>query len=358
MPTFHPLRVASVEEITDDAMSVTFDVPSELRGEYEFLAGQHLTLRRVLDGVDVRRNYSICAPAGSGRLQVAARRLPGGAFSSQVLAALQPGDTVDVLPPTGRFTAPFRADRARHYAAIAAGSGITPVISLVSTALDVEPESRCTLIYANRTTARVMFLDELADLKDRYPERFTLLHVLSREQQESELLSGRLDVHRLRQLLYALVPPSTVDEWFLCGPIGLIETARAALNEYGVDRRHVHFELFHVEDAPPQPRRGDVPDSGGSAVTSAVTAMLDGRTTTVRVAPDGERILDALLRARPDAPYACRGGVCGTCRAKLVDGEVRMDQNYALEDDERERGFVLACQSHPTTEKVTLDFDA
>ncbi len=357
MPTFHPLRVSTVDPLTDDAVAVTFDVPPELREAYDFRAGQHLTLRCVLDGVEVRRNYSICSPAGSGQLRVGIKRLSGGAFSAYALDTLRPGEVIDVLTPTGHFTVPFAPGRAKHYAAIAAGSGITPVLSLISTALATEPDSQFTLVYANRMTASVMFLEELQDLKDRFPDRLTLIHVLSREAQEVELLSGRLDVERLTRLLDVLVPPATVDDWFLCGPFDLVQTARTVLTERGVDRHHVHFELFHVEDAPPPPRRPS-DGAGGRPATSEVTVILEGRQTTLPIEREGERILDAVLRVRAEAPYACKGGVCGTCRAKLVDGTVEMDRNYALEDDERERGYVLTCQSHPTSDRVTLDYDA
>jgi ring-1,2-phenylacetyl-CoA epoxidase subunit PaaE len=357
VPTFHPLRVSTVDSLTDDAVAVTFDVPPELREAFDFRAGQHLTLRCVLDGVEVRRNYSICSPAGSGELRVGIKRLSGGAFSAYALDTLRPGEVIDVLTPTGHFTVPFAPDRVKHYAAIAAGSGITPVLSLISTALATEPNSQFTVVYANRMTASVMFLEDLQDLKDRYPDRLMLIHVLSREAQDVELLSGRLDAERLSRLLDVLVPPATVDDWFLCGPFDLVQTARTVLAERGVDRHHVHFELFHVEDAPPPARRPSA-GAGGRPATSEVTVILEGRQTTLPIEREGERILDAVLRVRAEAPYACKGGVCGTCRAKLVDGTVEMDRNYALEDDERERGYVLTCQSHPTSDKVTLDYDA
>ncbi|MEO7981302.1 MAG: 1,2-phenylacetyl-CoA epoxidase subunit PaaE [Sporichthyaceae bacterium] len=354
--TFHPLRVASVEPLTDDAVAITFAVPDDLRGAYAFDAGQHLTLRTEVGGAEVRRNYSICAPATEGRLRIGVKRLDGGAFSTHATSTLQVGDEVEVMTPTGRFTPRVDPAQARHYCAVAAGSGITPVISIVATVLAVEPASTVTLLYGNRTVGSVMFLEELADLKDRYPGRFRLVHVLSREVQEAELLSGRLDPPRLRRLLSALVPPETVDEWFLCGPFAMVEGARAVLAEAGVGAEHVHTELFHVEGE--APRESVSPEEERAAGTSSVVVTLDGRSSTVRVPRTGQRILDAVLAVRADAPYACKGGVCGTCRAKVVSGEVTMERNYALDSEETAAGFVLACQSVPVSEDVELDFDS
>ncbi|MGZ4589512.1 MAG: 1,2-phenylacetyl-CoA epoxidase subunit PaaE [Actinomycetes bacterium] len=353
---FHPLRVASVERLTDDSVALTFDVPDELRGDYSYDAGQHLTVRAEIDGVEVRRNYSICAPATTGRLRVAVKRLDGGAFSGFVTETLAVGDEMDVMTPTGRFVPRLDPSHAKHYCAIAAGSGITPVLSIVATVLEVEPASSVTLVYGNRTTRSVMFLDELADLKDRYPTRFQLINVLSREQQEVELFHGHIDAAKLTRLMDTLIPADGVDEWFLCGPFAMVEQARDTLLAAGVQPGRVHMELFHVEgEAPRTVVAGSAERQEGG---SAVTFTLDGRATTVDVPRDGTRILDAALTVRGDAPYACKGGVCGTCRAKLVSGEVAMDRNYALEPDELAGGFVLACQSEPLTDEVVLDFDA
>ena len=354
--TFHRLTVAAIEPLTDDAVAITFAVPDELCDDYAFEPGQHLTLRTEVAGEEVRRNYSICAPATGGRLRIGVKRLDGGAFSTHATSALRVGDEVEVMTPTGRFTPHVDPAQARHYAAIAAGSGITPVLSIVATVLEVEPGSEVTLVYGNRTARSVMFLEELADLKDQYPDRFRLVHVLSREPQEAELLSGRLDPPRLRRLLAALVPPETVDQWFLCGPFAMVEGARQVLAEVGVDPHRVHTELFHVEGE--APRESVSAEQARAAGTSTVLITLDGRASTVHVPRTGERILDAVLGVRADAPYACKGGVCGTCRARLVSGEVSMERNYALDPEETEAGFVLACQSVPVSEDVELDFDA
>lgn len=360
VPAFHPLRVAEVERLTDDAVCLTFDVPERLRADFDFAPGQHLTVLSPQVGDTARRNYSICSPAGSGRLRIGVKRLPGGAFSGYALDRLRAGDTLEVMTPTGRFHTRLDPGRARHYCAIAAGSGITPVLSIISSALAVEPDSRVTLLYGNRTANSIMFTEELADLKDRYPQRFTLVHVLSREAHEVDLFSGRIDADRLPRLLDVVAPPETVDEWFLCGPFELVRQARQTLEGLGVPAESIHFELFHV-DGTPAPTAPTASVAGGEPVASAdastVTVVLHGRSSTFPLARDGAGILDAALTVRADAPYACKGGVCGTCRARLVSGEVRMDQNYALEPDEVAAGFVLACQSHPVTDEVTLSFD-
>jgi ring-1,2-phenylacetyl-CoA epoxidase subunit PaaE len=353
-PVFHLLRVAELERITDDAVAITFEVPEELADAYRFVAGQHVALRCTIAGDDVRRNYSICTPAGSGRLRVGVKRLPGGVFSSYAMERLAVGDAIEVLTPTGQFHTPLDPGRARHYGAVAAGSGITPILSILATALEVEPASRATLIYANRTTGNIMFLEELEDLKNRRLGRFQLIHVLGEEQLEAELLSGRLDRDRFTALLDNLVTPD-VDEWFLCGPLELTDTVQGTLADRGFDPDHIHRELFHVDTGT---ARRQPPAAATDADTGArVTVVLDGRGTSFTLQPGTEPILDAALRLRNDAPYACKNGVCGTCRAKLVQGKVEMAQNFALERDELERGYVLACQSYPAAGEVTLDFD-
>jgi ring-1,2-phenylacetyl-CoA epoxidase subunit PaaE len=352
---FRPLTVAAVEPLTEDSVAVTFDVPEELRDDYAFTQGQHLTIRTSLAGDDVRRNYSICSPASSGVLRIAVKRLPGGAFSEHALETLRAGDVLDVMTPTGRFFTALDPRHEKTYVCIAAGSGITPVLSIVATTLEEEPRSQVTLVYANRTHASVMFLEEVEDLKDRYPERFRLIHVLSREPQEVELFSGRLDVPRMQRLLDSLIPPADVDEWFLCGPYEMVSTLRKQLLAEGVAKRSVHAEVFHVEPGPPVRRTAPEAMTGGGA---AVTISLDGRRSRFTLAADGPSVLEAALAVRPDAPFACKGGVCGTCRAKVVEGAVEMDTNWALEPDEVERGYVLTCQSHPTTGEVVLDYDA
>ncbi|MEU6893132.1 2Fe-2S iron-sulfur cluster-binding protein [Streptomyces sp. NPDC046557] len=356
---FHALTVAAVDRLTDDSVALTLRVPEELRAEYRHAPGQHLTLRRgTPEGSEVRRTYSICSPApdeaGPSRLRVGVRLVEGGEFSTFAHKEIAAGDVLDVMVPAGRFVLdPAAAPATAHYAAIVGGSGITPVLSIAASLLAARPDARFCLVRSDRTAASTMFLEEVADLKDRYPDRFHLVTVLSREEQEAGLPSGRLDERRLTALLPALLPVAEVTGWFLCGPYGLVQGAERALNALGVARTRVHEEIFHVEDTAP-PAAGRTP----SAVASRgrVTARLDGRSGTWPV-QDGESLLDAVLRNRADAPYACKGGVCGTCRAFLVSGEVRMDRNFALEAEETEAGFVLACQSHAVTEEVEIDFD-
>jgi ring-1,2-phenylacetyl-CoA epoxidase subunit PaaE len=352
MARFHALPVAAVDRLTDDSVALTLTVPPELREEYRHAAGQHLALRRLVDGEEIRRTYSICSPApeaggeGPHTLRVGVRLVDGGAFSTYALKEIDVGDELEVMTPAGRFT----LDPAPGlYAAIVGGSGITPVLSIVSTLLAREQRARFCLIRSDRTAASTMFLDDVADLKDRYPGRLQLVTVLSREEQQAGLPSGRLDQERLTGLLPALLPVGQVAGWFLCGPYGLVQGAERTLRALGVPRTRIHEEIFHVDAVAPT-----------AAVTapahSTVTARLDGRGGTWPVR-DGESLLETVLRNRPDAPYACKGGVCGTCRAFLVTGEVRMDRNFALEPEETDAGYVLACQSHPVTEQVELDFD-
>jgi len=266
------------------------------------------------------------------------------------------GDELDVMTPAGRFTTVLDPDSEKSYVAIAAGSGITPVISIVSTILEEEPRARVMLIYANRTHRTVMFLDDLHDLKDRYPERFHLVHVLSREQQDADLFSGRLDGERLTRILKSLMPVEDVDEWLLCGPQQMVVDLRELILDHGVDAHAIHTELFHADPVPRTPAEPADARAGGG--TAHVTFRLDGRSSDLELARDGVGILEAALEVRSDLPFACRGGVCGTCRAKLVEGTVDMEVNYALEPEEIEQGYVLTCQSHPTSDRVVVDYDA
>ena len=354
---FHDLRVAAVDPLTDDSVAITFDVPDELAADYDFVHGQHVSLRCTVAGDDVRRSYSVCTPAGSGVLRVAVKRLPGGVFSSYAHTALRAGDVVEVMTPVGRFTTPIDTSRLRSHVAVAAGSGIAPVLSIAATLLAGEPRSDVTLVYGNRTAGDVMFLEELEDLKNRYPSRFALHIVLSRERRDADILSGRVDGARLEALLDSPLLPVRVDEWFLCGPAAMIAALRGVLAARGVDGARVHSELFHAQDRTPSAGTPTV-SAGTPAGAATVTVLLDGRASTVSIPVAGEPILDAALRVRSDTPYACRSGVCGTCRARVVDGAVTMACNEALEPSEVDAGFVLACQSHPATPTVTLDFDA
>jgi ring-1,2-phenylacetyl-CoA epoxidase subunit PaaE len=351
-PRFHALRVAHVEQLCDDAAAVTFDVPDELSDLFAFRPGQSLTVRREVDGVDERRSYSICAPAGAAP-RIGVREVSEGALSPWLVHEVRAGDEIEVLPPQGRFVPDLDGDLGRHVM-IAAGSGITPILSIAASVLAADPRSHVTVLYGNRRTDTVMFLDELSDLKDRYPARFQLVHVLSREPRDAELFSGRMDADRLAELLATLVPVDDVDHWWLCGPHGMVDDARGLLKAQGVPIERIHRELFYVEDEPPpEVQHVDVAIDGDAAEG---VVILDGRETTVPL-PVDQPILDAAQRVRADLPFACKGGVCGTCRALLRDGEVRMRRNFALDDDELAQGFVLTCQALPASEHLTVDYD-
>ncbi len=353
--TFHPLRVAEVEELTDDAVAVTFEIPDSLAGEFAFVPGQNLTLRRVVEGVEERRQYSISSAAGA-RPRVGVREIPDGEFSRWLVRDVRAGDEIEVQTPGGRFCPDPSYLEGGHHLCIAAGSGITPMLSVAASVLANGGD--VTLLYGNRTTGSVMFAEELADLKNRYGPQLQLVHVLSREPRDVELFSGRLDADRLRRLLTTLVPAQHVDQRFdhvwLCGPHLMLVDAREVLAELGVPKDRVHFELFYVDAPPPELHRADAVVDGE---TSDVTIVLDGRTTTAP-RPMGLPILDGAAKTRNDLPVACKGGVCGTCRALVRDGEVDMRRNYALDEDEVERGFVLTCQTHPVSDAVTVDYDA
>jgi len=345
---FHPLRVAAVERLCDDAVAVTFAVPDELAEDYRFRAGQSLTLRRTVDGREERRSYSICAAPGQAP-RIGVREVADGLFSRWLVREVRPGDEIEVAPPTGSFTP---GDPTGHHVLVAAGSGITPVLSIAHAVLG--SGATASLLYGNRRSETVMFADELADLKDAHTSRLELVHVLSREAREVELHTGRLDPAKLRALLSTVVSPDDVDHWWLCGPYEMVVGVRQVLAEAGVPADRVHTELFFVEDTPPEQARHDDPVAEGP--TSTVTVVLDGRSSELTL-PRDVPVLDAAQRHRPDLPFACKGGVCGTCRAKLTEGEVRMRRNFALDPAEVEAGFVLTCQSLPVTDTVTVDYD-
>ncbi len=356
---FHRLTVRGVRPLTEDSIEVTFDVPEELAGEYDYDPGQYVAIRAEIDGTELRRSYSICAAPKPGELRIAIKRDLGGAFSSWALEHLAPGHELDVMSPEGTFTTDIAPDVAKHYVAIAAGSGVTPVIALAHSVLERSPVSQFTMVYSNRTALDTMFLEELADLKDRYPARLALHHVLTRETRTSPLLSGRIDSEKLERILELLVRPDNVDEWFICGPFDLVQLCRDTLADHGVPARDIRFELFTTgEPGRPEGSRGRPVDVEPGGAMHSITFTLDGRASTVTTPVHArESVLNAALRVRPDVPFACAGGVCGTCRAKLVTGTVEMQENFALEPEELERGYVLTCQSLPTSETVSVDYD-
>ncbi len=343
---FSPLAVRRVDHPTPDSAAITFDVPPDLATQFAFAPGQWLTIKYG----DERRSYSICAPRGEA-LRIGVREVEGGAVSSWLVRTVRPGDLIEVLPPAGAFTPDLETPG--NHVLLAAGSGITPLLSIAASVLAAQKESTVTLFYGNRRAGTVMFVDEIADLKDADPARMRVVHVLSREAHEVDLFTGRLDATKLRALLPILVDVCAVDHWWICGPLAMATDAASVLTELGVPAGRVHRELFYVGDEPPPPRH---PEEAPPTVGAEVTIVLDGRTSTVTI-PPGVRILDGAQRVRPDLPFACKGAVCGTCRARLTEGQVTMRRNYALEQAELDAGYVLTCQSLPSTDRVKLTYD-
>ena len=350
-PRFHALRIREVRRETPECVSLAFDVPAELSGEYRFVQGQHLNLRATLGAEEVRRSYSICSGVGDGELRVAIKKVPGGRFSVWANERLAPGDTIDVMTPEGRFFTPLDAGRSRHYVAFVAGSGITPVLSLARTTLAREPKSRFTLVYGNRRLATTMFHEALWELKDRHLARLQIYNVFSREAQEVDLFNGRIDGAKARAFLDALIPVDGIDEAFVCGPASMIDEVEGALVAAGVPRNHVHVERFGVPGA-----AAAVVDDA-EAAEARVTLVVDGVRREIDFHRGQHSILEAGRAAGIDLPFSCKGGMCSTCRARLLEGQVKMAKNYALEPHEVAAGFVLTCQSYPLTERVVISFD-
>ncbi len=355
MSKFYPLSVAKIKNETRDTIAVTFDIPAELAPSFAYQQGQHLTLRAMIEDEDVRRSYSICSAVQDNTLRVAIKRTPGGLFSSWANDHLKPGMMLEVMPPMGHFNVQLDPANARHYVAFAAGSGITPILSIIKTTLLAEPKSSFTLFYGNRASSSVIFKDELTDLKDTYMERLTLTYVMSREQQDIELFNGRITKEKCQQFLQHWLRVEDIDVAFICGPEDMMHGVSEALQEAGMPKQNIKVELF-AASIPKHQHKPRTFDAGVRHETE-VTVIMDGNATSFTMDKDKESILDAGLRAGIDMRYSCKGGVCSTCRCKLLDGKVDMDANYALEDYEVARGFVLSCQSFPVTDKVVIDFD-
>jgi ring-1,2-phenylacetyl-CoA epoxidase subunit PaaE len=352
-PRFHSLRVRDVRRETADCVSIGLEVPARLAERFRFTQGQYLNVRKQLDGEEVRRSYSICAGLDDGELRIAVKEVPGGRFSRWVNRELRPGESIDVMPPEGRFFVPLDPAGAKHYVAFAAGSGITPVLALIKTTLAREPRSRFTLVYGNRALDSVIFNEALEDLKDRHLARLALYHVFSRDAQEVELFNGRIDRAKVAMFLDTLIPAAIIDEAFICGPEGMMTAVEAELLAHGVPSARIHVERF---GAPAFPGR-EVSEIKHLKEAHEVIVIADGVRYRLALEPNGPSVLDAALKAGADLPYACKAGVCCTCRAKLVEGEVRMDANYTLEESEVAQGFRLTCQAHPLTRRVVLNYD-
>jgi ring-1,2-phenylacetyl-CoA epoxidase subunit PaaE len=353
-PRFHRIAVNDVRREATDAVSLSFAIPKELADDYHFAPGQYLTLRVMMENEEVRRSYSICSGPDDGELRIAVKKVDGGAFSSWAADELKAGDELDVMTPTGRFGVAPAPNEARIYVGFAAGSGITPILSIVKGVLAREPNCRFFLFYGNRSTSGMMFLEALEELKDRFMQRLSLFHVISGEEQDIPILHGRLDGEKVRVLLRSLVPAASVDHVFICGPTGMSEDIEATCRDIGIAEDRIHVERF-VSGLGGKPRpKAVIPASAPPKAFAAL--IIDGKRREVPVA-EGEAILDAALRAGLDLPFACRGGMCSTCRAKLVEGEAAMDVNYSLEPWELKAGFILTCQAKPVSERVVVDYD-
>ncbi|HEX2134716.1 MAG TPA: 1,2-phenylacetyl-CoA epoxidase subunit PaaE [Microvirga sp.] len=357
MTRFYPLTVADVKRETRDAVVVTLEAPPEHREAFRFAPGQYLTFRTRLDGEEVRRSYSICAGVHEPHLKVGIKKLSGGLFSAWVHERLGPGEVIEAMPPMGNFGVPLDPGASRHFVAFAAGSGITPVLSILKSTLIAEPHSSFTLFYGNRASSTIMFREELEDLKNEYLDRFSLIHILSREHQDIDLFNGRIDKGKCDQLLEHWVDPSTIDTAFICGPQDMMLAVAQSLEEHGLDKRQIKFELFAT--AAPSPRRAQPQRTEAETQRDLceATVVIDGRARTFAFEKGTSSLLDAAMKEGMELPYACKGGVCSTCRAMLVEGEVDMDANFALEDYEIARGYILTCQSYPVTNKIHVDFD-
>ena len=353
-PKFHRLAVDDLYRETSDAISLTFAIPDELADDYAFAPGQYLTLRTTIEGEEVRRSYSICSSPDDRELRIAVKKVDGGAFSSWALDEIKSGDTLDVMTPTGRFGVAHAPDEARIHVGFAAGSGITPIMSIIRGILAREPKSRFFLFYGNRATSGVLFRQALEELKDRFMGRFSVLHVLSQEEQDLPILHGRLDREKAAVLLRSMVPAEAIDHVFICGPVAMSEEIAATCAEFGIPAERVHVERFVSGlGGKPRPKAVIAPSAPPKAIASLI---VDGKRKDVPIA-EGEAILDAALRAGMDLPYACKGGMCSTCRAKVVEGVTEMDVNYSLEPWELKAGFVLTCQAHPISDRLVVDYD-
>ena len=363
VPRFHDLTVARVNPEAAGAVAITFAVPAELQERFAFEPGQFLTLRSTIDGQDVRRNYSICSTrsryGSHGELEVGIRPMEGGLFSNWAATQLKAGDTLAVMPPDGRFT--IRKPRALHRVGFAAGSGITPILSIIASTLEESDSAKFTLVYGNRRMSSVMFNEALQDLKDKYKNRLTLIHVLSRQAQEVPLLEGRIDAAKVQQLIDTLLPAKSMDEVFVCGPEAMIDAVQGALTSAGVPAERIYSERFTsptLENLTPDARRAAVvqPDPEAPAGQVQLTVQIDGKSHELAMRTD-QHVLDVALSAGLDLPYSCKAGVCCTCRAKVLDGAVVMDKNFTLEADEMAQGFVLSCQARPTSDRLVVSYD-
>lgn len=353
---FFPLVVSDIEKVSKDCVGITFDVPDNLQADFAFSHGQYLTLRTYLSGEEIRRCYSLCSSPLDKKWQVAVKKVAGGRFSEYANTQLKKGDVLDVMPPMGKFFTPLQPQNTKNYMAIAAGSGITPILSIIATTLRTEPNSRFTLVYGNKSRATILFRELLENFKNRYIDRFQLIHVLSREKSDAALQFGRIDKAKCDLLFENFIDPKGVDAFFICGPGNMVSTVQEFLLQKGVHSGYIHKELFSGNESRTTHlhKQTSVADSD----QCNVTIRMDGLSTNFFLGYDGMSVLDAAILEGTQLPYACKGGVCCTCKAKLLEGTVNMEVNYGLEPDEIAAGYILTCQSHPSSPAVTIDFDA
>ena len=356
---FHQLTIADIRKETADCISIAFKIPEELKTAYTFKQGQNLTLRTMMDGEEVRRSYSICSSPVENELRVAIKKAPYGKFSEWANKMLKQGDVLEVMPPTGNFYTELNPTHKKKYLAVAAGSGITPVLSIIKTTLSTEPDSTFTLLYGNQNRGSIIFKEQLEALKNQYMNRLAVHFILSREQTDTEIYCGRINDEKLNQLSEKLINMAAMDDIFICGPEQMIFTVQNWLQQRGIDKKKIHFELFTTpgQNTEARSRKSEAGNKDGALQTSQVTVKLDGIAFDFELPFDGDTILEAALKQGADLPFSCKGGVCSTCKAKLLQGQVDMDINYALEPEEVAQGFILTCQSHPRTDKVVVDFD-
>jgi ring-1,2-phenylacetyl-CoA epoxidase subunit PaaE len=353
---FETIRVKAVRKETSDCVSVVLDIPAALQAQYAFQQGQYLTVKTTINGEEVRRSYSLCSSPLDKEWRVAIKKVDGGVFSTYANEVLKAGDTLDVMPPMGKFFTPIHPEQAKRYVCFAAGSGITPILSIIKTVLVSEPHSQVILVYGNRSKASIIFKEQLEALKNKYMERFSLIHVLSREKMDAPIQSGRITADKCAALSSTLIKLDQADAFFICGPEEMTLAVRDYLKAQAVDPKKIHVELFTTAGA--RAKQHQAPkEQADNAPASKIIVKLDGRSFDFKLPFEGESILDAALKQGADLPFACKGGVCCTCKAKLIEGEVDMDVNYGLEQEEIEQGFILTCQSHPRTEQVVVDYD-
>lgn len=350
---FHTLSIRDIRRETKDCVSIAFHIPEDLKTAFQFKQGQNITLKAIINGIEVRRSYSLCSSPLSNECRVAIKKVDGGVFSTFANESLQVGDTLEVMQPAGKFYTELNNYSIKNYVAFAAGSGITPILSIIETTLITEPQSNFVLVYGNKNHNSIIFKEALEALKNKFLQRLQLIHILSRERTDADINFGRIDANKLQQLS-SLINYKTIDEFFICGPEEMIFCVKDFLTALSIEARKIHFELFAASTPKPKIATNTTSDT---TVKSKISVTIDGRSFDFDLPFNGTNILDAALQQGADLPYACKGGVCCTCKAKLLEGEVKMDVHWGLEHEEIEQGFILTCQSHPTTEKVVVDFD-